>query len=622
MNRTRTIYFLSAIVLIIGCYALNLSYSLFVQTESKQAVDASVPELNYNLELVESLSGGTRTTNSVNMLAKTKQLVKIKVENNGETTIKYGVSVADAKGTTIQLVDRDGNSIVGELESLSSKEVWVFITNDTSSNINNITFNITAIYNTLEFDETTFINDSNIDCTNLYTLDEPNEPVILDGMIPVIYDDSSNTWLKADTDSLWYDYYDRMWANAVTVTSSSRSKYISASPGTPILMSDINSMWVWIPRYKYRITSNVGSSSTVASPPQIDVDFETGTATTGVSLSTSGVATTSYYTHPAFRKGSSVYKSSAYDQGGWTHELTGFWAGKFELSGTASSGYQHIETVTIIPGGRSLARDDIDGNGYNIEELYTASLKFTQSGNVFGLPIASTSTTDASGSHMIKNTEWGAIAYLSQSFYGKMGNNNYTSTNKEIYYNNSSLWLSGRSSGTPTGTATDYGTYAYNNLLCSTSTCSGTETINAGVGASTSGTVYGIYDMNGGGSEYVMSYSTSVSSAAGFGSTVSDGVTHTKWADVPAYHNEKYTSSSNASGYFILGDATYETKNWYDDYSGMFSSSGKWYRRGGSSSDGSSLDSGIFNHGVLDGAGPIPNTVNGSATSTRIILIP
>jgi len=49
MNRTKVIYFLSAIVLIIGCYALNLSYSLFVDTETKEIVSTSVPMLEYSL---------------------------------------------------------------------------------------------------------------------------------------------------------------------------------------------------------------------------------------------------------------------------------------------------------------------------------------------------------------------------------------------------------------------------------------------------------------------------------------------------------------------------------------------------------------------------------------------
>ena len=39
------------------------------------------------------------------------------------------------------------------------------------------------------------------------------------------------------------------------------------------------------------------------------------------------------------------------------------------------------------------------------------------------------------GTHMMKNIEWGAVAYLSQSKYGKYGNTTYSGANKEIYQN-------------------------------------------------------------------------------------------------------------------------------------------------------------------------------------------
>ena len=42
-----------------------------------------------------------------------------------------------------------------------------------------------------------------------------------------------------------------MWANAVTVSETNRQTYLNADAGTTIPMSDINTMWVWVPRYKY-----------------------------------------------------------------------------------------------------------------------------------------------------------------------------------------------------------------------------------------------------------------------------------------------------------------------------------------------------------------------------------
>lgn len=85
---------------------------------------------------------------------------------------------------------------------------------------------------------------------------------------------------------------------------------------------------------------------------------------------------------------------------------------------------------------------------------------------------------------MIKNSEWGAVAYLSQSKYGKYGNNDYDGVEKEIFINNSQAHYTGRSGGnisgnTPRneiypGTNTSnylrYGYYTYDGYLLSFNT--------------------------------------------------------------------------------------------------------------------------------------------------------
>ena len=96
------------------------------------------------------------------------------------------------------------------------------------------------------------------------------------------------------------------------------------------------------------------------------------------------------------------------------------------------------------------------------------------SGNEYGF-----STSDET--HMIKNMEWGAVTYLSHSKYG---------INKEIALNSNSSQITGcgpQSSGsTSSGTTCN----AYNTELGQTS--------------STTGNIYGVYDMSGGTSEYTM----------------------------------------------------------------------------------------------------------------------
>ena len=430
-----------------------------------------------------------------------------------------------------------------------------------------------------------------------------NQPLLAEGMIPVIYDENSGNWEVANTEEKWYSYNEQMWANAVTTSDAS---YRTAPAGTEIPMESINSMWVWIPRYKYRIPSNIGSSNEVTSPPQIDVVFESGTNTTGESLTECPIdAIDCYYTHPAFRNGSSVYKTTAYDQGGWDEELTGIWVGKFETGGTS--------TVPIIK------PDVISLTFQTTSAQFDTSLKFaggtrsstglvTFSGNsTYGL----TSSTDT---HMMKNTEWGAVAYLSQSKYGKMGNPNYSGANKEIYVNNSGEYenfnsYTGRSGGGPFGSTpinetypgqssttqwNAYGFYTYDDYLLNYNTnTKGEKVAGKGTGASTTGTIYGIYDMSGGSFEYTMG-NMNVGLSEFTTNNLPGGSNGSKYYD-------KYTGSNILSN-SIKGDATYETIGWYFDtnWAQFLDTRSPWFLRGGVFDD-LSADTSIFNFMAISG---------------------
>ena len=112
---------------------------------------------------------------------------------------------------------------------------------------------------------------------------KPNEPILDDNMIAVRY--NGNNWVKTDLDNNWYNYDEGKWANAVTVSSATRDVYKNADVGTEISMDDIETMWVWIPRYSYSIGSVDGtnyygkqgdyldSSPTQALPGEIDIKF-------------------------------------------------------------------------------------------------------------------------------------------------------------------------------------------------------------------------------------------------------------------------------------------------------------------------------------------------------------
>ncbi len=113
-----------------------------------------------------------------------------------------------------------------------------------------------------------------------------NTPVLSDNMIPVVYDETRKEWVKQDLDKS-YDYSQQVWANAVTVVedgTQTRSYYKKAKAGTVISMEDINTMWVWIPRYSYTIKSENGvnyygkastenKNPTKALPGEIDIKF-------------------------------------------------------------------------------------------------------------------------------------------------------------------------------------------------------------------------------------------------------------------------------------------------------------------------------------------------------------
>ena len=269
-----------------------------------------------------------------------------------------------------------------------------------------------------------------------------NAPVLAEGMIPVVYDEGLGYWIKADINAGWYNYTDKIWANAVMVKtdategvecSKSRSYYMNAPAYTPVKEEDILAYYVWIPRYKYKLFNATYASGT--SPSLIDVTFENETSTTGnvtCTYASNGAETCqnkangNWYTHPAFTmKNASGNKT----------ELKGIWVGKFETSGSTT-------TPTVKPGVSSLKK-------ITVANMYSTGLIFRSTDYITSNGI------NQSDPHMMKNIEWGAVAYLKQSNYG-LGIT-------DITINNSSSHITGRSSGDPS--RIDYsseGTYKYN----------------------------------------------------------------------------------------------------------------------------------------------------------------
>ena len=383
-----------------------------------------------------------------------------------------------------------------------------------------------------------------------------NKPVLASNMIPVYYDETNDVWKKADVSNIdknnpWYSYnstgeYKGMWANAVTVTSTNRTKYLNAAaPGTAISMDDINTMWVWIPRFNAVTPSNY-NGGTQASPGAIDVSF--------VKQNETAI--------DAFTFGNK--------------QLSGFWYAKFEVShstlassttnnnlGCTNETCSNANGIIIKPNVKSLRYN-------NVSNFFFASRSMEQTGNSFGFVSSEVDT------HMSKNNEWGAVAYLTQSIYGRCTS---STTCTEVGINNSSD-ITGY--GAPAESKYNVTNGAYNTTL--------------GKDASTTGTIYGIYDMSGGAFEHVMGVladtngkprsGMDTSYNSGFTGMLSDGTTYTG----VFFPNSKYYNLYTGTSY--TGHALTETKTWYSDSVYFVTTSLPWFKRGGA--NGSSTSAGMF----------------------------
>ena len=349
-----------------------------------------------------------------------------------------------------------------------------------------------------------------------------NKPVLASNMIPVYYDETSSSWKKADInnktmENRWYNYDNQIWANAVTITTDRLETYKNENPGTVIPMDDITTMWVWIPRFNAVTPSNY-NGGTVALPNAIDVTFvkENETAI------------------DAFTFGDK--------------ELSGFWYGKFETSTT--DGKLGCTTTTCSNANNILIKPNlVSVTVNNVSSYFYAGRSMEQPNNSVGFVSSEVDT------HMSKNNEWGAVAYLTQSIYGRCAD---STTCIDIGINNNSSYKTGY--GAPAGSSSSATNGAYNTTL--------------GKAASTTNNIYGIYDMSGGRGEYVMGVYNNSKSASGFN-------------DLP---DKKYYNNYTTTEY--QGHALYATKGWYYDGNDVLDTSKSWYVRGGEYN--SKLSAGVF----------------------------
>ena len=369
-----------------------------------------------------------------------------------------------------------------------------------------------------------------------------NKPSLIDGMIPVIYD--GNNWVVADNNNIdynWYNYDNGKWANAIIVNDY--SKYVNFGVGSIVNNEDIVAFYVWIPRYKYRvfnINKENGYDYYNALENGIDIVFEEGTNTTG------NIKCNYYYKKKLFNNNYEV--CSGNNGGYYTHpaftfgdiELEGIWVGKFETTGSA-------DNPTILPSDGALMNLSIY-NQFNTSKLLGTFLN---------------GSNDA---HMMKNIEWGAVAYLTHSKYGRC-----ISGCQEVGFNNCTSFSDTGSFLTGTSCLEDGSIHYYDS--------------NLGVLNSNTGNITGIYDMNGGASENVMGNISKSKNKYVFNEDFHDDfsiswyASNEKYLDTYGYNEDVLTDKSVSNS--RLGDAMGETRGWYEDSNWAANVDIPWIERGG-----------------------------------------
>ena len=412
-----------------------------------------------------------------------------------------------------------------------------------------------------------------------------NSPQLMEGMTGIYWDDSGNeVEITSTNDDNWYNYDEQKWANAKTQDGS---------------------YWVWIPRFAYQIESGCYTSS----KGTIAIKFLQGTSnkdSDGNEISTKYPTVTNgkmedYVVHPSFING----KDNNYMNGEWDTELTGYWVAKY------AAGYQEC-TQTVASNGsitnpttdtskikysdknytyNSYSSNAISQNpttlpkmsypvfkpltyAYNCittGDIYTLSQEIAKAKDFYGL---NSSKTD---SHQMKNSEWGAVAYLTQSKYGRNGTEVTINSKNLSNLNSKNIYAV---TGYANSTAND-------------------------VSASSTNNKTGIFDLSGCVWEYTAAYvpngnSNLNSYGKSYASTIANTEGYktlsTKYATAYPYDSSNAGATYNnlKSITYGFGDAILETStrssgvsSWNNDYSYFPYLSAPFFVRGGSYSNSS-----------------------------------
>ena len=453
------------IILVAVCFifvAFYYSYAIFVTKQLQENVVVVKLQNNTLMIKVDGKEGKVKVNKDIS------REYKLSFQNIYSNDFNYLVLVKGLK-TGIKVY---GTDTFGIIKTNETKELLVNINNTSDEDVE-LEFIVKVSNKNLDKD----INTSYINEYENYDHSHANKPELSNlKLIPVIYEKTSDKegyWVKADInnkDSLWYDYDNGIWANAVLLSDNNYRKYQNKSVGTEIEIGDIQGFYVWIPRFKYYVINNTSYTNYERIT---NVSFEINNESTGTINCVDKISnesdthlyseicsdkeynhiynSLSTYTHPAFK------------------DKNGFWVSKFLVG----EGNKVLPNVNIIK--------------RNIE-----------SANVVSEGIRN--------SHVLTNMEYGALLLLSNSSYGKTGNPLYSHSNshafERIYINSYMYDIAGCSSE-----YTDYSKnfidkeakicVEYNDLTDLTHVSNSVKypVGYRGAGASSTGNVYGVYDL-------------------------------------------------------------------------------------------------------------------------------
>ena len=371
-----------------------------------------------------------------------------------------------------------------------------------------------------------------------------------ENMIPIAYIGNETTpkWVIADasngnsdTNLNWYDYPNKKWANAVTLTEEGLSLYRGKPVGTEIDEQYVLGYWVYIPRYAYEVMRPNAVDRVVAAQ-NFDIKFEVASDTKKVPAAScnlniismsqmwkSGHAThagptsseilakdyrsscgierdypgdndalankTTWATHPAFTWQYTT-EVNGFDK---TVELNGIWIGKFETTGGETS-------PTILPNHPHIGEGDGMGRFFGIAK----NIGYPDELNKYGDDVSTKANShnfSTQSTHMTKNGEYAAAAYLSASKFGA-GVNQVQINSQYADMTDDDGNESKGITGCGPSKSWNWSHYADTGIVGQNSACSKSNSKRAyngsiGMLASSTGNVYGVYDMVGGGYDVV-----------------------------------------------------------------------------------------------------------------------